>query len=223
MTGNCKEQPSKATSTYNHNYNFFSFWNYTLSSFPRTKHHTQPQQKKALYAAESFAYSVVLNNTSLPLLTTSFLHLAIIHVLQKFWRLIYTITSNYPCYIQQHVFGNIVPLVALNWHCFILYHVRVWTWLIWLRIETGGGHLWMRQWTFRFHKKWRISWLAESQFTFQEGLCSMGWVSERVSEWVSDWASEWASLMWNSNKITTLSSHNSIHNRNLIMYILQFT
>jgi hypothetical protein len=35
-----------------------------------------------------------------------------------------------------------------------------WTGLIWLRIETGGGLLWMRQWTFLFHKMRGISWLA---------------------------------------------------------------
>jgi len=58
MTGNCTEQPSKAKSTYNHNYNLFYFCCYTLSSLPWTKHHTQPQQ--ALFAAVNFAYSVAL-------------------------------------------------------------------------------------------------------------------------------------------------------------------
>jgi hypothetical protein len=31
---------------------------------------------------------------------------------------------------------------------------------IWLRIGTGGGLLWMRWWTFRFHKMRGISWVA---------------------------------------------------------------
>jgi hypothetical protein len=31
-----------------------------------------------------------------------------------------------------------------------------------LRIGTGGGHLWMRQWTFGFHNIWLISWLVEN-------------------------------------------------------------
>ena len=34
MTGNCTDKPSKATSTYNHNYNLFSLCSYTLTSFP---------------------------------------------------------------------------------------------------------------------------------------------------------------------------------------------
>jgi accessory gene regulator protein AgrB len=35
--------------------------------------------------------------------------------------------------------------------------VGLWTGLGWLRIETGGGHLWMRYWTFGFHKMRGIS------------------------------------------------------------------
>jgi hypothetical protein len=48
-----------------------------------------------------------------------------------------------------------------------------WTGLIWLRVGTGGGHLWMRQWTCGFHKTLGISWLAENQLASPEGLCSM--------------------------------------------------
>ena len=113
-----------------------------LSTGQNTTH--SHNNKKALHPAESFAWCVVLNNTCLPLLTTPFLHFAIIHVLQKLRRLIYTITSDYLCYLQQHVLGNIVSLVVLNWHCFVLYHVRVWTGLSWLTIEIVGGHLWVR-------------------------------------------------------------------------------
>ena len=36
----------------------------------------------------------------------------------------------------------------------------------WLRIGTGGGHLWVRRWTFRFHKMRGISWLAAEQVSF---------------------------------------------------------
>jgi hypothetical protein len=53
----------------------------------------------------------------------------------------------------------------------------VWTRLIWLRIGAGGGLLWMREWTFRFHKMWGISWLAENRLASQEGLCCVEWVS----------------------------------------------
>jgi hypothetical protein len=53
----------------------------------------------------------------------------------------------------------------------------VWTGLIWLRAGIGGGLLWMRRWTFVFHKMRGISWVAEDVFTSQEGLCSMQLVS----------------------------------------------
>jgi hypothetical protein len=42
------------------------------------------------------------------------------------------------------------------------WEVGVWTGSSWLRIGTGGGHLWMRKWTFGFHKMWGISWLVIS-------------------------------------------------------------
>jgi hypothetical protein len=49
--------------------------------------------------------------------------------------------------------------------------------LSWLRIGTGGGLLWMRQWTSEFHKMRGISWLAEKLLASQEGICSMELVS----------------------------------------------
>jgi hypothetical protein len=36
-----------------------------------------------------------------------------------------------------------------------------WTGSIWLRIGTGGEPLWMRLWTFKFHKMRGISWVAQ--------------------------------------------------------------
>ena len=36
----------------------------------------------------------------------------------------------------------------------------------WLRIGTGGGGLWVRQWTFGFHKMRGISWLAAKLVSF---------------------------------------------------------
>jgi len=47
--------------------------------------------------------------------------------------------------------------------------VGAWTGVIWLRTETGGGHLW----SFGFHKMRGISWLAENPLVSQEGLYSM--------------------------------------------------
>jgi hypothetical protein len=45
------------------------------------------------------------------------------------------------------------------------YGVRcgLWIGLSWLRIQTGGGHLWMRSWIFGFHKMLGISWLAANR------------------------------------------------------------
>jgi len=54
--------------------------------------------------------------------------------------------------------------------------VGVWTDSGWLRIGTGGGHLRMRKWTFGFHKKRGIPWLAEKLLSSQEGLCCMEWI-----------------------------------------------
>jgi hypothetical protein len=34
-----------------------------------------------------------------------------------------------------------------------------WTELTWLRTGTGGGLLWMRWWTFGFHKMWDVGFL----------------------------------------------------------------
>jgi hypothetical protein len=48
-----------------------------------------------------------------------------------------------------------------------------WTGLIWLDIGKGGGLLWMRWWTFGFHKIRGISWVVEDVLASQEGLCSM--------------------------------------------------
>jgi hypothetical protein len=41
-----------------------------------------------------------------------------------------------------------------------------WSGFTWLRIRTGGGLLWMRQWNFGFHKMRRISCLAEELLAF---------------------------------------------------------
>ena len=48
-----------------------------------------------------------------------------------------------------------------------------WTELLWIRIGTGSVLLWMRQWTFVFHKMRENSWLAEDRLVSEEKLCSM--------------------------------------------------
>jgi len=62
--------------------------------------------------------------------------------------------------------------IILRWICRKC-DMRAWTGSMWLRIGTGGGHFWMRQWTFGFHYMRWISWLAENRKATQEGLCSM--------------------------------------------------
>jgi hypothetical protein len=49
----------------------------------------------------------------------------------------------------------------------------MWTGFIWFGMGTSGRLLWTQQWTFGFHKRRWISWVAEWLLTFQEGLCSM--------------------------------------------------
>jgi hypothetical protein len=48
-----------------------------------------------------------------------------------------------------------------------------WTGLIWLRIDTGGGLFWMRQWTFGFHKIRGNPWQAVELLASHDRLCSM--------------------------------------------------
>ena len=89
--------------------------------------------------------------------------------------------------------------------------VRAWTESSWLRIGACGGHLWMRLWTFGFHKMWGISWLAENRLASQEGLCSMNWVSEWLIEWVNEWVSELVSE-WVSEWVSECNYNNPVAN-----------
>jgi hypothetical protein len=56
-----------------------------------------------------------------------------------------------------------------------------------LRIRTGGGLLWVRQWTFGFHKMRGISWVAEELSASQGGLCSMKLVTTEVAMACPNW------------------------------------
>jgi hypothetical protein len=51
--------------------------------------------------------------------------------------------------------------------------VRMRTWFIWLGRGSSCGLLWTWQWTFRSHRRWGISWMAEWLLASQEGLCSI--------------------------------------------------
>jgi hypothetical protein len=59
--------------------------------------------------------------------------------------------------------------IILRW-IFRKWDVGALTGTSWLRIEKGGGRLWMRWWTFGFHKMRGISWLAKNRLPSQEGL-----------------------------------------------------
>ena len=59
--------------------------------------------------------------------------------------------------------------IILRW-IFRKWDVGLWTGLIWLRIVTSGGLLWMRYWIFGFYKMRGIGWLAENQLGSQERL-----------------------------------------------------
>ena len=54
------------------------------------------------------------------------------------------------------------------------------TGLIWFRMGTGNGRLWVWQWTVEFLKVRVVSWLTEDLLASQEGLCFMEIVGELV-------------------------------------------
>ena len=62
---------------------------------------------------------------------------------------------------------------------------EAWTGSIWLIIGTGGRLLWIRGWTFGFHKIREISWIAEDVLASQEGLCSMELLIYNIQEILS--------------------------------------
>jgi hypothetical protein len=66
---------------------------------------------------------------------------------------------------------------SCRWQDNIRTDLRNRLWRIGLRIGTSGGFMRARYWTFGFHEGQGISWLAEWLLSFQEGLCSMEWIS----------------------------------------------
>jgi hypothetical protein len=51
--------------------------------------------------------------------------------------------------------------------------VRMWTGSVWLRVVSSGRLSWTWYWTFRFHERWWIYWLAKRLLPSQGGLNSM--------------------------------------------------
>ena len=58
----------------------------------------------------------------------------------------------------------------------------------WLRIGTGGGHLWVRWWTFRFQKMRGIPWLAAESISFSRRTLLHGVRSNSYSAFGPVWA-----------------------------------
>ena len=58
--------------------------------------------------------------------------------------------------------------------------------LVWLRIGTTCGNLWMRWWTFAFHKMQEISSIAQYLLSSEEWLYSSELASCLVSSYLSD-------------------------------------
>jgi hypothetical protein len=52
--------------------------------------------------------------------------------------------------------------------------MRVWTALIWHKIGYSGALLWIRKWSFGFHKSWRLLWAAEGLSSTKKGACLHG-------------------------------------------------
>jgi hypothetical protein len=89
------------------------------------------------------------------------------------------ITPSYPAKIH----CNIREAVVTPQWILARYDGVMWIELIWLGIETSGGLLWTRQWTFGFHKMfWNI--LVASQLAVsQEGISSIELVFAGIWYW----------------------------------------
>ena len=69
-------------------------------------------------------------------------------------------------------YSSVDRKIILKWF-FRKWNVKVWTGSSWLSIVTSGGLLWLRWWTFGFHKMRGISWLDANRLAIQEGLYSV--------------------------------------------------
>ena len=67
---------------------------------------------------------------------------------------------------------GVYGMIILKW-IFRKYDEQTWAGWIWLRLGIDAGLLWMRQWTFGFHKMRVISWLSEDLLPSQEVLLTM--------------------------------------------------
>jgi hypothetical protein len=63
---------------------------------------------------------------------------------------------------------------------------KLWTGFNWLRTGTSGGLMWTRQWTFGFHKRRGISWVAEWLLASQKVVRTMEGDYRWVNIWITD-------------------------------------
>ena len=77
---------------------------------------------------------------------------------------------------------NCVTDLQSHVYLFITYYLFIYLWF--LRTGTSGGLLWMRQWTFGFHKMLGISWQAKDLLACPRTL--LRGASQSVSQSVND-------------------------------------
>jgi len=83
--------------------------------------------------------------------------------------------TKFGCKRKKNVFTKIIFIFyedCLSNKCIL----NKWNGSIWLRIGTGGGLLWMRSWTFGFHKIRGISWEAEKFLAFRKDSAPCNWL-----------------------------------------------
>ena len=106
------------------------------------------------------------------ILSTLMLFVIIVHVSGK--------VTCYP--IDCIVFLHNIFLALFILFVFLSYHLVAWTGLIWLRIGTYGGLLWMHLWNVGLHKMRGISRPAEDLLLSQEGLCCIEFLTYHRSD-----------------------------------------
>jgi hypothetical protein len=65
---------------------------------------------------------------------------------------------------------------------------EIWAAFIWLRVETSGGLLWRRHWTFGFSMMLGNSWMDERLMASWKGLSSMELLCVGLRNWITTFA-----------------------------------
>jgi hypothetical protein len=84
-------------------------------------------------------------------------------------------------------------------------------WFFWFRIKSNGSTLWTWEWTFRYHMRQQISWLAKWLLSSQERLLH---VSRTCIVWLGryDWLymSHWSQKIWHKAIQCTVHTNNKL-------------